>query len=69
MNTFEHMQTTLIYEQLIVECLKSICHIQPPETFKLTARHTVQVLINFPSTMTKIIAFFPVSKAFSIQPI
>jgi hypothetical protein len=29
----------------------------------------VQVLINFPSTMTKIIAFFPVSKAFSIQPI
>jgi hypothetical protein len=69
--TDEHIWTyteTLLHEQLIVESLKSIYHIKPPTTFTLTVRLIVQVLIDFPSTMTKIsIPLFPLSKTFSIQ--
>lgn len=68
MNTSEHMQVTLLYEQRMVESPKCIGHTKAPPTFTLTARHIVQGLINFPSTMTKIcILFLPVSKTRSIQ--
>lgn len=68
MNTFEHMQATLLYEQCIFESPKCICHIQAPATVMLTAHHTVQGHMNFPSTMTKIcIPFLPVSKTCTIQ--
>jgi len=68
MNTFEHMQVTLLYEQRMVESPKCICHIKVPATFMLTAHHIVQGLMNFLSTMTKIcIPFLPVSQTCSIQ--
>lgn len=68
MNTFEHMQVTLLYEKRVVESPKCICHIKAPATFMLTAHHTVQGLVKFPSTMTKIcIYFLPVSRTCSIQ--
>jgi hypothetical protein len=70
MNTFEHTQMILLYEQHIVVPLKCICHIKAPPTFTLTAHHTVQGLMNFTSTMTKIcIPFLPVSKTCYIQMI
>jgi len=70
MNTSEHMQVTLLYEQRMVESPKCIGHTKAPATFTLTARHIVQGLTNFPSTTTKIfILLFPVSKTCSIQSI
>lgn len=68
MNTFEHMQVTLIYEKRMVESPKCICHIIAPATFTLTEHRIAQGLTNFPSIMTKIcIPFLPVSKTCSIQ--
>jgi len=62
MNTFEHMQATLLHEQRTFEPPKRICHIKAPAIFTLTAHHIVQGLMNFPSNMTKNLYSFFASK-------